>query len=551
MDLARNTSVLGEEPVDMLNLTSGDFLLDSEPLSASFADTGAEVVKCVAVLGASATGKSSLLNELFGCKFPVARRLATSSGAAPADMVRFALPLEDKCPHNQAMVVLDAPGRDATDVRVASYFAGLCDVILFNLWSTDLGRRDAGRLELLKSVFCESSQMNSPSEAQRTCIVFVVRDNDDNVAESTIKDKLVAEAKRVWASANVSDEFSTLDMSSLFDIEVVALPHAKFRKEEFVGAVAGLRARLCDPQAPKGFICRAQYSKQVPIDSFANFAGTLWSTVESIELPGALPEQGELLASFYCNQAYSKHMKRVSKQIMQWITQVDRGMTIANFGAAASSLMSSSLEAFDAETIAYAESACRAQKHAEMSQFMQQNIRSLFNKQIALLQSAAMNDFKKRLIDSTSDSGEVPATDEQQALNQADAYFTKRAQELMVSAMRLNFNAARLELGNAMNDYATRYAESPGVQLLAMERMEQAQAGALPPKQRGWGWGLSLTGAMRPRGYGNFQLLCGASKGPHVVNFSLCNDADAAEQEGQGKVPLFRMQPTLNIDVDL
>lgn len=51
--------------------------------------------------------------------------------------------------------------------------------------------------------------------------------------------------------------------------------------------------------------------------------------------------------------------------------------------------------------------------------------------------------------------------------------------------------------------------------------------------------------------YGNFQLVTGYSDGPLAMNFSVCNDANAAEQEGHGKVPFFKFQPTLNYELDL
>ena len=56
---------------------------------------------------------------------------------------------------------------------------------------------------------------------------------------------------------------------------------------------------------------------------------------------------------------------------------------------------------------------------------------------------------------------------------------------------------------------------------------------------------------MRPRGFGNLQLVSSYSHGPHVFNFSLVNDLDVAEQEGQTRIKPIRIQPSLNFDVDI
>eukprot|EP00168_Porphyra_purpurea_P005840 TRINITY_DN1697_c0_g1_i1.p2 TRINITY_DN1697_c0_g1~~TRINITY_DN1697_c0_g1_i1.p2 ORF type:complete len:115 (+),score=49.30 TRINITY_DN1697_c0_g1_i1:337-681(+) len=114
----------------------------------------------------------------------------------------------------------------------------------------------------------------------------------------------------------------------------------------------------------------------------------------------------------------------------------------------------------------------------------------------------------------------------------------------------MSFRPSRLEVHNVLSDYTAKFKDSPTVQLQAMRRLER-QASRPPSKPRNVSVGLGLTGAVRPRGYGNVQLVTGYSRGPHVVNMTVCNDADAAEQEGQGKVPFFRLQPTLNFDIDL
>jgi len=63
--------------------------------------------------------------------------------------------------------------------------------------------------------------------------------------------------------------------------------------------------------------------------------------------------------------------------------------------------------------------------------------------------------------------------------------------------------------------------------------------------------GFGITAAVRPRGFGNLQLVTSYTHGPHVFNFSLVNDLDVAEQEGQSRIKPIRIQPSLNFDVDI
>jgi len=83
-----------------------------------------------------------------------------------------------------------------------------------------------------------------------------------------------------------------------------------------------------------------------------------------------------------------------------------------------------------------------------------------------------------------------------------------------------------------------------------MQRVEKKTSNS-GLKQSGVVVGFGLTTAVRPSGFGNFQLVTSYSHGPHVFNFSLVNDRDVAEQEGQGKIKPIRIQPSLNFDIDL
>jgi hypothetical protein len=99
-------------------------------------------------------------------------------------------------------------------------------------------------------------------------------------------------------------------------------------------------------------------------------------------------------------------------------------------------------------------------------------------------------------------------------------------------------------------EFSEKFKESPIVKLQSLQRLEK-QTSTSGLKQSGIVIGFGLTAALRPHGFGNFQLITSYTQGPHVFNFSLVNDRDIAEQEGQGKIKPFRIQPSLNFDIEL
>lgn len=517
----------------------------------------------VAILGARGTGKSTLLNRLFDTDFEVSRPFAGkgTSGAVLA-----------ASPAAPSILLLDSQGADGRDGdasadvvgRVATFSLAFADVLLFNVWAADLGRFEAAGYGLLRTVFCEFIKVFQPDEGRRTLLLFVVRDHDDGSSVESLRMLLRTDLNGLWAGIEDKPAAAAeAPLDAFFDIDVVALPHIRHRAEEFSAGVASLRARFfasadvggeeaeaaaaADDALP---LLKAEYSKAVPADALGTYAEVVWSELAK-DRAAALPSKGELVAAYRCDLASDAAMRMATPTLGRWTTDVDRGRDVPSFGNKASTLLSSAMDKFDTATLAHAGSPARTKKRAELHDTLAARLRGLFHKQILGLQNTALTKYKELLLSAVS-SGGGGVTDEAQAgaLRRVDEWFSRKAEELLVPSLRMSFRPARLEVHNVLSDYTAKFKDSPTVQLQAMRRLER-QASRPPSKPRNVSVGLGLTGAVRPRGYGNVQLVTGYSRGPHVVNMTVCNDADAAEQEGQGKVPFFRLQPTLNFDIDL
>eukprot|EP00173_Palmaria_palmata_P001457 Plantae.Rhodophyta-Palmaria_palmata.ctg18134.p1 GENE.Plantae.Rhodophyta-Palmaria_palmata.ctg18134~~Plantae.Rhodophyta-Palmaria_palmata.ctg18134.p1 ORF type:complete len:307 (+),score=56.71 Plantae.Rhodophyta-Palmaria_palmata.ctg18134:108-923(+) len=263
-----------------------------------------------------------------------------------------------------------------------------------------------------------------------------------------------------------------------------------------------------------------------------------------------LPSKKELVASYRCDVAYDNQQRPTLTQLNRWTSDVDRGRTIATFGDKAGAILSGALEKYDRDTASHAASSVRGKKRAELQSALQARIRALFNKQILLLQNQSLQKFKDILLSAVSSSEPISETETQSAVLRVDEWFARKAEGLLVANMPMSFRAARLEVQNALQTFGEGFRNSPTAQLQAMQQMER-QAQRAPPRQRNMEFGLALNAACRPAGFGNCQIISGYARGPHTMQFTLVNDRDAAEQEGQGQVPFFRMQPTINCNLDL
>lgn len=514
------------------------FATDHFPVDDSATDDGPSLV-LIAILGARGSGKSLLANKLFSTQFPVARPFSGTGTKGCMAAVS-----------SSRALILDTQGSDGREgdsnvvSRVTTLGVALADALIFNVWAADLGRYEAAGYAQLSTIFMENVRIFKSEEPLKTLIVFVIRDHDDGSSLNSLKDILLADIDSLWEQIDAGGAA----LSDLFDFDFVSLPHVRHRADEFDSAATELGARLTDASRDDYLLAPA-YSRNVPAEGLYHYVEVVWKDTDQDKTAGELlPGRKDLVAAYRCDVAYDAQQRPSLAQLNRWTSEVDRGRTVPSFGSKASSLLETALERYDADTLAHASSTIRAKKRGELLSSLQARIRSLFNKQILLLQNAALQRFKSIMLDNVSDPGyetETPA-----AVQRVDEWFAQNAVALLVPSMHLSFRSARQEVQNALHQYGEGFSNSPTAQLQAMQRMER-QAQRAPPRQRNVEFGLGINAACRPAGFGNFQLVTGYARGPHSMQFTLVNDKDVAEQEGQGQVPFFRIQPTINTTVDL
>lgn len=510
----------------------------NDQLSGGLLSSPTDTLVTIAVIGARGSGKSTLSNRVFGTDFDVGRPFAGrgTKGCVAAVSQSSAL-------------ILDTQGADGRDgdtdkvARVATFALALADALVFNLWTADIGRYEAAGYALLRTVFLEFTRMYGENDPAKTLLLFVIRDHDDGSSLSSLSDIIMEDVRDIWAQI---DTRGAKPITDLFTFDFVSLPHIRHRADEFDIAVADLSARFADPSHPQYFL-RPEYSINQPVEGLIPYAEIVWKETaqdKAVELPA----KKDLIASYRCDVAYDAQQRPALAQLNKWNTDVDRGRTVPQFGDKATSLLDNALTKYDRETASHASAPIRGKKRTELQGALHSRIHSLFNKQLLLLQSSALQRFKNVLLADVANPISDPEM--QGSLRRVIEWFSRKAESLIVVSMRLSYRGARQEVQNALQTFGEGFRNSPTAQLQAMQQMER-QAQRPPARQRNIEFGLGINAACRPAGFGNFQLITGYSRGPHTMQFTLVNDKDAAEQEGQGQVPLLRIQPTINTTIDL
>jgi len=256
--------------------------------------------------------------------------------------------------------------------------------------------------------------------------------------------------------------------------------------------------------------------------------------------------------SFYFIDFAFYQVSEISLIILKkWNKFIQKGKTLENYGKLASDFLKITEQKFDdLIPLEINKNPILVEKKQKIRSFLVKKISSLFTKQLLNLQTQALEKFKEMLDKVISEPKKPFDTERQKIIEYINEWFSLHAKLLLSKDVDLSYLAAKRELNNVLLDFSEKYKDSPAAKIKAMQRIEK-QTSTSGLRQNGIVVGFGLTAAYRPSGFGNFQLVSSYTQGPHVFNFSLVNDKDVAEQEGQGKIKTFRVQPSLNFDIEL
>lgn len=265
-----------------------------------------------AIMGPQSSGKSTLLNLLFGTSF---RTMDESSGRYQVTQgVWLGRDVE------KPIIVMDLEGTDSRErgedavayERKSALFAlALAEVLIVNVWAQDVGRYNAANMSLLKTVmeldlqlFFGGSGDQTAADGKRmykTRLLFVLRDHVSSPFE-TLCNTLRADVDNIWDTIQKPPAAAGTSVTEYFDIDFFALPHKVLMKDAFYTKGAELKRRFHENE-----VFLPEYSRGVAADGFAAYAQNVWDTIRANrELD--IPSQKEMLAHVRCEQIAHEQM---------------------------------------------------------------------------------------------------------------------------------------------------------------------------------------------------------------------------------------------------
>lgn len=307
---------------------NGDFVGN---LPVTDSETSITNYRTVAVVGCQSGGKSTLLNYVFGTRFPVLdapklgrcrttlgiwAAVAPTAHNAHASTSSTSTPSVSPSLSDARYVVLDVEGTDSRERgegaktfenRTTLFTLALSDVVLVNMWAHDLGRHSAANYDLFETVFAHAIALRRQKLFTNPVkVLIVVRDHDGESSLTDIKRVLMGDLLNIWMDLDAAE----VSFEDVFNVDVIALPHKNYAEESFKQGVIQLSQHLNRQLFSKGSDKKKNNNLNAslaPLGGFDALAQQVWDSVSNCTA-GAdgfgldLPKQAALAAYYKCGE---------------------------------------------------------------------------------------------------------------------------------------------------------------------------------------------------------------------------------------------------------
>jgi len=292
----------------------------------------------VSIVGAQSSGKSYLLNHLFGANFPVMKKKLsgwkqTTKGIL---MSRSMGP---------SLIIIDVEGFDGRERgedkkfenQAALFALTVSDIMMVNISEQDIGRMEGGGKTLFQTIFQERTKL----PPGLTKMVVVLRRCDEETTPDVLDD-VIAEIKKTWKSVHSKSEEATIKFEDYIEVNVVALPEKNM--PDFQTKVTQLRNYISNNTI------NHNKGGKVPASSFTYSSKQLWTEIRQNKRLD-LPSHKVAFTKIYCQRI----VKEALISLVSHKVRLEAQKSPQDFKKLSDTLLDNIIAKFDKETAMYDE----------------------------------------------------------------------------------------------------------------------------------------------------------------------------------------------------
>jgi len=465
--------------------------------------------------------------------------------SSPGDMDSFSSPssssksVEADMDDASGCIIVRSPGAtlgsSSNAAAAASSIAGA--VVVTGVIPSDCegigGIAETRHGKTLYSIF--SSKLNSDESLEKALLMVAVEGTLEE-DESVVQD-IAAIFKSCAMSVSGKED---IVLEDLFEVQIVSVTSQDDAAMVMSTAVAaGVRSPL------------SQTSENV-VSAITQAYSTTTSSTDTTT------------STLLCDDSYTRHSRSSRAKLSAWKRRADRSLLIDQFGPQATALLQNTLDGYDKDTFFLSgDSDTALAKHrlelrSTLKDRIETQLRELFALQLAILEKSTLKKLNSKLLSQLQSSGkkspEVELQENASAVRTAEFAFESTITDLELPILSITKEKYIQAMSAKLNDALVAFPDSPPAVVKNMKQVQSMASRDKKPTERSLDAGLSLVAMIRPDGFGNLQGFAGYSMGANSVTVGVHNDADAPEtisQFGGSRPPFLRVQPKLNLDIEL
>ena len=315
------------------------------------------------------------------------------------------------------ILVMDVEGTDGRErgedqdfERKASLFAlATSEVLIVNIWEHQVGLYQGANMGLLKTVFEVNLQLflKDKKSTHRSLLFFVIRDFLGTTPLQNLRNTLMQDLTRIWASLSKPPGLEKSRIEDYFDFAFSALPHKLYQAKEFDREMHKMATRFKeghrDPRRDalkgemEGGIFSPEYHRRIPADGFSHYASGVWDQIISNK-DLDLPTQQELLAQFRCDEIMREAIVAFDEAIVPFENKQAAGVSsgkpeiLSGMGAAMRASRMKTVKNFETEASRY-HKVVYQKKRLELEGKIDARLKALFVGQLNAAHKAGIKEF--------------------------------------------------------------------------------------------------------------------------------------------------------------
>ncbi|KAK3807778.1 MAG: root hair defective 3 GTP-binding protein [Benniella sp.] len=409
-----------------------------------------------AVFGSQSTGKSTLLNRLFGTNFDVmseAARMQTTKGIWISQG------------KGMKVLIMDVEGTDGREHgedqdferKSALFSLATSEVLLVNMWEHTVGLYNGANMGLLKTVLEVNLQLFGNNRGkEKTLLFFVIRDHVGATPLANLSNTLRSDLEQIWRGLSKPEGLEDCKMSDYFDFMFTALPHKLLQPEQFETEVNQLRLRFTDPAHPN-YVFQPQYSRRVPADGLHVYAKSIWEKIMTNK-DLDLPTQQELLAQFRCDEIASAAFLVFTEAIKEFRHPIEAGRLVDGLGPKMKEIRSNVMKSFDKDASRYHAEVYK-RKRAEVLDKSNTMLESYYLGQLKNLHKTAKTLFSNKLQESLRREEAEFATASSDSKKEAIRFFLEGAKAIRLEDTDWEYDEERYQLERDLQELSAEQRE--------------------------------------------------------------------------------------------